>query len=157
MELRIYKRYNSNKNSIMKKLIFIIALFLTSICYSQTVDNAVKSVVKDEITQFSKTLDSVLVIQRESSGIFYVDTLFVKDGTVGLFEMNLTGIGSSVSSAKKYAIISNIAGKYTIVRNLNPISYSGYTGSKWDLLLVNGLPMVRITSPILTKWEYKRY
>ena len=141
----------------MKKIITILLLTICVNSFGQ-IDNAVKTVVKTEIKEFEKTLDSVLVVEKTATGVFYVDTLFVADGTSALFELTLTGVsGTSVASAKKYAIVSNIGGRYTIVRNLNPVGYSGYTGSKWDLLLVNGLPMVRITSPTLTKWQYKRY
>ena len=135
----------------------IIALLLSVAAFGQ-IDDAVKNVVTKEIIQFGKTLDSILVVEKYAVGTFYIDTLIVKEGTALFFEMTLVGVGgTNVSSAKKYAVISNIGGVYRIVRNLNPVAYSGYTGSKWDLLLVNGLPMVRITSPNLTKWEYKRY
>jgi len=140
----------------MKKLLTIIAFAFSFSCYGQ-IDQAVKGVVKTEITEFGNTLDSLLIIEIDTIGTFNVDTLFVKDGSVRLFELTLTGVGSSVVSAKKYAVISNIGGKYSIVRNLNPVTYSGYTGSKWDLLLQNGFPVIRITSPSFTKWVYKKY
>ena len=134
----------------------IIALLLSVAAFGQ-IDQAVKGVVKTELTEFGNTLDSLLIIEIDTIGTFNIDTLFVKDGSVRLLELTLTGIGTSVVSGKKYAVISNIGGKYTIVRNLNPVTYSGYTGSKWDLLLQNGFPVIRITSPSFTKWVYKKY
>jgi len=128
----------------------IIALLVSVTAFGQ-VDEAVKHIVTKEIREFGKTLDSILIVEKDVLGTFYIDTLFVKEGTVALYELTLTGIGVSTCSAKKYAVISNINGQYTIVRNLNPVAYSGYAGSKWDLILVNGLPMVRITSPNFTK------
>lgn len=155
MDIRVYK-FTINYTDSMRIKSTIIALLLSVAAFGQ-IDDAVKNVVTKEIREFGKTLDSVFMVQKAAIGTFYIDTLLVKEGTAVLFELTLTGVGTSVASAKKYAVISNIDGRYTIVRNLNPVAYSGYTGSKWDLLLVNGLPMVRITSPNLTKWEYKRY
>jgi len=135
----------------------IIALLVSVTTFGQ-VDDAVKTVVTKEIRDFSKTLDSVLVVEKDAIGIFYIDTLIVPDGKLVLFELSLAGISTvGFCSAVKYVVISNSNGKYTILRNLNPMSYSGYTGSKWDVLLVNGLPMVRITSPVFSTWAYKRY
>jgi len=141
----------------MKTKSTIIALLLSVAAFGQ-VDEAVKTVVTKEIRDFSKTLDSVLVVEKDAIGIFYIDTLIVPDGKLVLFELSLAGISTvGFCSAVKYVVISNSNGKYTILRNLNPMSYSGYTGSKWDVLLVNGLPVVRITSPVLSTWIYKKY
>lgn len=100
-------------------------------------------------------VDTVGVISSVSAaGTFYLDTIKVQNNTSQYFLLSLKG---GAAKAVKFISISNTKGVYKIVSNTNPIVFSGLTGGKFEVAVVNNLVMVKITgTKDIISWELKR-
>lgn len=88
------------------------------------------------------------------SGTFYLDTIKVQNNTSQYFLLSLKG---TTATATKLIQVSNTNGVYKIISNTNPIPFSGLTGGKFEVVVVNNLVMVKITGgKDIINWELKR-
>lgn len=100
-------------------------------------------------------VDTVGVISSVKwSGTFYIDTIKVKENTSQYFLLSLKG---GTAKATKFILVTNTKGKYTIASNTNPLAFSGLTGGKLEVVVVNNLVMVKVTGgKDIINWELKR-
>lgn len=100
-------------------------------------------------------VDTVGVINSVKwSGIFFIDTIRVQNNTSQYFLLSLKG---GTAKAVKFVSVSNTQGVYKIVSNTNPIPFTGLTGGKFEVVVINNLVMVKITGgKDIISWELKR-
>lgn len=100
-------------------------------------------------------VDTVGVISYVKwSGTFFIDTIKVQNNTSQYFLLSLKGGGAK---AVKFISVSNTKGVYKVISNTNPIAFSGLTGGKFEVIVVNNLVMVKITGgKDIISWELKR-
>lgn len=122
------------------------------------IETKINSSIAQTISDFSKKLDSVVIKNRTQSGVFYIDTLSAPINDVALYQVSVIGIsGANRPSAVKVVLVTNNNGVYSISRNVSLLAFSGLTGGNFDVVLLNGLPQIKVTGTTSSiKWTYKK-
>ena len=135
----------------MKKLIFIILFGSCLNLSAQTVDQAVKQIVRAEITPLMARIDSLNVSQE------YDTVLVVSVGKAGNIDtITATGIYKLTiegnASAVRLIYVSRSASGVLSIRTANPLTWSG--AGTWSTSVVNNRVIVSTTaSNIIYKRE----
>jgi hypothetical protein len=158
----------------MRKLFFFFALIFSVSGYSQAIDKAVNdaidkklqllpintavidSIVTAKISQFSKTLDSSVLIVKTVTGTFNIDTIR-QTSSNAWYMLTIGGeSGTNRPVSVKMVNIAYSGGVYSIPNITTVKAFTGLTGGAFDIVLINGVPCVKITSTSNVKWTYKR-
>lgn len=158
----------------MQKIFLVLLVFLNLNSFSQAIDKAVNdaidkklqsaqintvlidSIVTAKISQFSKTLDSSVLVAKTVTGTFYIDT--IKQSSSNAWYILTLGGESGANKPVSVKMINVVysGGIYSIPNITTVKAFTGLIGGAFDIILVSGLPVVRITSTSNVKWTYKR-
>ncbi len=90
-------------------------------------------------------------IQDNHVGVFYMDTIKVPNNKTGVYLLSLIG---GAARAIKLVTVSNTNGVYKIVSNTNPVAFNGFTGGKFEVVLLNKLVQVKVTgTKNIIQWQ----
>lgn len=150
----------------MKKLIAVIALFISLCSYGQ-IDSMVNKLIDAKLstvtftgttTSFPALSDTIIRAKRSLAGSFIIDTLTIPNNSTIIYQLTLKGrSGTSRPSAKKTIVVSNDNGVYTLNRELNDAVFTGLTGASWAIKKLGNYLVVSITgTTAITEWNYQK-
>ncbi len=97
-------------------------------------------------------VDTLGTISRwQRAGVFNMDTIKVSNNSTSQFVLALKG---GTAKAIKIVTISNTNNKYKIVSNLTPVTFTGLTSGKFEVILINNFVAAKITGTSkIIPWE----
>lgn len=145
----------------MKKIIAVIFILISFSGYSQTIDKAIKDLVKIEVQSHIGNSDTITIFTTTKKGNVNFDTIAIANNSARHYQYTLTGFSptSKLRACGDYWV-SNTNGIYSIDGSAN-ISIAGLgTGASFGVVKSGNILILQLklptTNTTLYNWELRK-